>query len=66
LKLYVNCRLQTGAEAGVQGGNTIDALIFGFLVNVVEIPKDFDRGNMRPRIIDHSLRPILHQKLKQH
>jgi hypothetical protein len=40
---------------GVAWGCTVDALILGLLIDIMEISQNLNRGNMTSRIINHSL-----------
>lgn len=40
---------------------TVDALVFSFLVDVVETTEHFDGGDMRASIIDNALRPVFYK-----
>jgi hypothetical protein len=46
------------------GGTTVDALILGLLIDIMEVSQNLNSSDMTPRIINNSLRPILHQKLE--
>jgi hypothetical protein len=44
--------------------DTIDALILALVVDKMEIPEDFDGGDVCSSVIDNPFRPIFHQEFK--
>jgi hypothetical protein len=46
--------------------DTIDALILALIIDKMEIPENFDGGDVCSGIVNNPFRPILHQKFKQH
>ena len=44
---------------------TVDALVFALVVDVVEVAKDLDRGEVRAGLVDHTLRAVLHNVFEE-
>jgi hypothetical protein len=44
---------------------TIQPLVFALLVDVVEVAKHFDGGDVRPRVVHHALGPVLDEIFEQ-
>jgi hypothetical protein len=47
-------------------GDTVDALILGFVIDVVEVSENLDRGDMASCVINDAFRPIFHEKFEEH
>ena len=46
-------------------GLTVDSLIFGSFIGIMEIPQNFDEGEMRSCVVDDSLGTILDEEFEE-